>query len=174
MEKLIYTSLIFLITFSFNAQTLNYSDLNSGTKPKGKFQSYTTKNGEIFNVGDEIEIGIPSGATGNYIYITEMDAMGTIYKVKEGIVGKKSEIKKINARKNNKEFKAVFASVSTGVSKYYYFIEDAIKSGEIKSSIMSSDEALEKLKKAKDKLDLEVISKAEYEKIKAELVKFIK
>ena len=39
---------------------------------------------------------------------------------------------------------------------------------------MTSDDALEKLKKAKDKLDLEVISKEEYEKIKAELVKFIK
>ena len=174
MKKLIYSSLLLIFTFSLNAQTLNYSDLSSGTKPKGKFQSYTSKNGEIYNVGDEIEIGKPSGANGNYVYISEMDAMGTIYKVKEGIADNKSEIKKIYVRKTRGEFKAAFASTSTGVSKYYYFIEDAIKSGEIKSSIMSSDEALEKLKKAKDKLDLEIISKEEYEKIKAELVKFIK
>ena len=39
---------------------------------------------------------------------------------------------------------------------------------------MTSKDALEKLKEAKSKLDLELISKEEYDKIKAELAKFIK
>ena len=39
---------------------------------------------------------------------------------------------------------------------------------------MTSDQALEALKKAKDKLDLGLITQEEYEKIKAELTPFIK
>ncbi len=39
---------------------------------------------------------------------------------------------------------------------------------------MSSDEALTALKKAKDKLDLGLITQEEYDKIKAELTPFIK
>ena len=39
---------------------------------------------------------------------------------------------------------------------------------------MSSEEALAELKKAKDKLDLELITQEEYDKLKAELSKYIK
>ena len=62
----------------------------------------------------------------------------------------------------------------TGVDNYFLFIEDAITVGEVKSFGMSSDEALTTLKKAKDKLDLGLISQEEYDKIKAELTPFIK
>jgi hypothetical protein len=46
--------------------------------------------------------------------------------------------------------------------------------GEVKSFGMTSDEALAALKKAKDKLDLGLITQEEYEKIKSELTPFIK
>jgi hypothetical protein len=176
MKKFIYSYLLLIFTFSLNAQTLNYSDLSSGTKPKGKFQQYISKDGVTFNVGDKINIGKPSSATGDYIYISCVTAMGDVVKLNANIANTSTEIKKIYVGGNKKSgFKSAFASIATGVSKYYYFIEDALESGEIKSdSFMTSDDALEKLKKAKDKLDLEVISKEEYEKIKAELVKFIK
>jgi hypothetical protein len=39
---------------------------------------------------------------------------------------------------------------------------------------MTSDEALEALKKAKDKLELGLINQEEYEKIKQELTPYIK
>jgi hypothetical protein len=52
--------------------------------------------------------------------------------------------------------------------------ESAISYGEIKSKGMTSDDALNELKKAKDKLDLGLISKEEFEVKKTELVKFIK
>ena len=175
MKKLIYTSLLLIFTFSLNAQTLNYSDLSSGKKPKGKFQTYISKNGITFNVGDKVNIGNPSSATGDYKYISCMDAMGTIYKLDANIANNKSEIKKIYTQKRNGEIKAAFATIATGVSKYYFYIEEALENGEIKTdSFMTSKDALEKLKEAKSKLDLELISKEEYDKIKAELVKFIK
>jgi hypothetical protein len=62
----------------------------------------------------------------------------------------------------------------TGIDNYFFNIEDAITVGEVKSFGMSSDEALAALKKAKDKLDLGLISQEEYDKIKAELTPFIK
>jgi hypothetical protein len=52
--------------------------------------------------------------------------------------------------------------------------ESAISYGEIKSKGMTSDEALNELKRAKDKLDLGIISKEEYEVKRLELIKFIK
>ena len=44
----------------------------------------------------------------------------------------------------------------------------------IQNSVMSSDEALNELKKAKDKLDLGLITQEEYDKLKEELSKLIK
>lgn len=57
---------------------------------------------------------------------------------------------------------------------FIYNFDSAIANGEIKSKLMSSDEALAQLKKAKDKLDLGLISQEDFEKLKADLVKFIK
>ena len=69
---------------------------------------------------------------------------------------------------------SVKAKSSTGVGNYNVDFENAILNGEIKSFGMTSDEALAELKKAKDKMDLGLISKEEYETKKSELVKFIK
>jgi hypothetical protein len=44
----------------------------------------------------------------------------------------------------------------------------------LQSTGMTSDEALAELKKAKEKLDLEIITQEEYDKIKADMMKFIK
>jgi hypothetical protein len=62
----------------------------------------------------------------------------------------------------------------TGIDNYFVYLEDAILVGEIKSFGMTSDEALTELKKAKDKLDLGIITQEEYDLKKAELTPFIK
>jgi len=46
--------------------------------------------------------------------------------------------------------------------------------GETDPNAMTSDDALAELKRQKDKLDLEIISQAEYDSIKAVLIKYIK
>jgi len=61
-----------------------------------------------------------------------------------------------------------------GLENYTIRIENAIAAGEIKSIVMTSDEALSELKKAKDKLDLGLITQAEYDSLKVELSKYIK
>lgn len=62
----------------------------------------------------------------------------------------------------------------TGMNRYLIDTELAIDNGELKTNILSSDEALVKLKKCKDKLDLGLISQEEFDKKKEELSKFIK
>lgn len=63
---------------------------------------------------------------------------------------------------------------SSFLREYDIDIENAIAAGEIKSFIMTSDEALSELKKCKDKLDIGLITQEKYDSIKAVLVKFIK
>ena len=46
--------------------------------------------------------------------------------------------------------------------------------GETDPNAMTSDDALAELKRQKDKLDLEIISQAEYDSVKAVLIKYIK
>jgi hypothetical protein len=61
-----------------------------------------------------------------------------------------------------------------GLLNYTIQFENALSTGEIKGTGMTSDEALAELKKAKDKLDLGLITAEDYEKKKAELTPFIK
>jgi len=49
-----------------------------------------------------------------------------------------------------------------------------LSAGEIKGFGKTSDEALSELKKAKDKLDLGLITQEQFDKLKAELSPFIK
>ena len=61
-----------------------------------------------------------------------------------------------------------------GITTYTIQLENAIEVGEIKTPGLSSDEALIELKKAKDKLDLQLISQSKYDSIKAVLIQYIK
>jgi hypothetical protein len=52
-------------------------------------------------------------------------------------------------------------------------LEKALETGEIISSIMSRRKAIEKLKEAKDLLELEILSEDEYDSLKEELTPII-
>ncbi len=90
--------------------------------------------------------------------------------------GQETEIKKIWVVGNKRAGYSVSFRTKgiTGLSNYTIQFENALATGEVKGFGMTSDEALAELKKAKDKLDLGLITQEEYEKIKADLVKYIK
>lgn len=90
--------------------------------------------------------------------------------------GQETEIKRIFIIGNKRAGYSVSFRTKgiSGLSNYTIQIENAIENSETKSFGMNSDEALIAIKKAKDKLDLELISQVEYDIIKAELSKFIK
>jgi hypothetical protein len=176
VKKLLWS--VFMITISSIgfAQEVNYNDIQNGTVTKGQFESYVAKDGSVYKVGDKIQFGSPSGTNGKFVIIQKMDIAGTVYIVGPEAINTSAEIKKIRITGTSRAgYKANFQTKGmTGVDNYFLNIEDAIAVGEIKSFGMTSDEALAALKKAKDKLDLGLISQEEYDKIKAELTPYIK
>lgn len=178
MKKIIVSIVALVIGGSVFSQelVLKQADLSSETRPKGIFTSYESLDGTVYKIGDEVTIGVPS-SNKTFAFITEGD--GVILPITPLLVnasGQKVEIKHfyVYGSKRTGFYASFRCKGITGLSNYSIQFENAVSVGEVKSSGMTSDEALAELKKAKDKLDLEVITKEEYENIKAELIKYIK
>ncbi|MCP5498117.1 MAG: hypothetical protein H7A23_26470 [Leptospiraceae bacterium] len=158
------------------SQVINHKQLEGiDKKPHGTFEAYISRNGDVYVVGDTLQIKNPSGVNGKFIYITKVDISGTQREVDRYSANTKARIKKIAVGgTKNSGFKVSFQTTGmTGIDNYFFFIEDAIMNGEVKSKSLTSDEALDELKKAKLKLDLELITREEYNKIKERLGKYI-
>jgi hypothetical protein len=178
MKKTIFT-LALLIHFtatSVFAQEVKFEDVQNATVTSGQFTSYIAKDGSTYKVGDKVSFGTPSGVNGKFVTITNMDIAGNVFPVGAGAINTVAEIKKIRIAGNKRSgYKVAFQTKGvTGIDNYFFFLEDAIQVGEIKSFGMTSDQALAALKKAKDKLDLGLITQEEYDKTKQELSKYIK
>jgi hypothetical protein len=90
--------------------------------------------------------------------------------------GTETEIKKIFVTGNKRSGYSVSMRTKgiTGLMNYTILFENALATGEIKGTGLTSDEALSQLKKAKDKLDLGIITQEEFDNIKKELTPYIK
>ncbi len=176
VKNLCVSSMMTLFSFYGFAQEVKFTDIQNSSVTKGQYESYVSKDGSVYKVGDKVQFGNPSGTNGKFVTIQKMDIAGTVYVVGAEAINTSAEIKKIRITGTSRAgYKANFQTKGmTGVDNYFLNIEDAIQVGEIKSFGMTSDQALEALKKAKDKLDLGLITQEEYEKIKAELTPFIK
>jgi hypothetical protein len=155
---------------------VNYNEVKADGITRGSFQSYVSKDGSVYKVGDKIQFGSPSGTNGKFVTIQKMDIAGNVYVVGAEALNTSAEIKKIRVGGTSRAgYKVSFQTKGmTGVDNYFLWIEDAIQVGEVKSFGMTSDEALAELKKAKDKLDLGLITTQEFEDKKKELTPFIK
>ncbi|MBX2969004.1 MAG: SHOCT domain-containing protein [Cyclobacteriaceae bacterium] len=172
-------ALLFLCLFvglTVHAQQINHSDLNSIKKFEKQYTTYVSKDNIVFNVGDRIKIGRPSSVAQTFMYITEQDALTGTASLPAGYSGFETEIKRIRVGGNKRIGYAVmfWTKGIWGPSTFVINIENALATGEIRSSVMTSDEALAELKRAKDKLDLGLITQQEFEKLKAELAPIIK
>lgn len=175
LSALTLTALIIPKIF-FSQEVVKYDDVQNALADKGQYTSYIAKDGSTYNVGDKIQFGTPSGVNGKFVTIQKVDIAGTIYVVGAEAINTSAEIKKIRVTGTKRAGYKVQLQTKgmTGIDNYFVYIEDAILISEIKSFGMTSDEALSELKKAKDKLDLGIISKEEYDLKKAELTPFIK
>ena len=150
---------------------VKYSDLatikQSSYSPD--YLSYLAKDGAVYKIGDRLQVGFPSSNKNFAFIITARGYLDT------SISGSETEISKIFVSGDKRTgYSVYFSTKGFGGVKYKIAIENAIAKGEIKSFGMTSDEALSNLKKAKDKLDLGLITQAKYDSMKFELVKFIK
>jgi len=170
---------VFFISLNLFAQsekldTVRYSDLS--TVKQGKYDVYIGKNDAVYKNGDRIKIGVPS-SNKTFAFITEGDGiLIPVTQLTAASSGQQTEIKKIWVYGTKRAGYSVYFRTKgiTGLSNYTINFENAVETGEVKSFGMTSDEALAELKKAKDKLDLGLISQEQYDKIKADLIKYIK
>lgn len=174
MKKII----LLLICCVTNAQLYTYDELSKVTRLKeipNKISEYQASNGDIFKVGDKIEWGTPTNENNIYAFINEWSSLGASYTVSLKQKGWKGEIikfRKWGDRRAGFELIAI-CKTSSGVTRAYVEIERALNSGEIVTSKLNRSQAISKLKEAKDLYDLEIMSKEEYEKIRAELTPII-
>ena len=155
------------------AQTVDYKDLNAAQK--GRYSEYVSKDGSVYQVGGKLEVLRPS-FNKEFTYIKEGDGVLIPYEdAKSSVSGKTLEIKKIMVVGRARTGYSV-TIVTKGVIAlllYSVDLENAISAKEIKSYGKTSEEAMVELKSAKDKLDLELISKEEFENVKKDLLKYI-
>ena len=179
MKTLLLILLIgFSTTYSFSQlDTLTYKmTQTTEKKPKGKYLYYASKDGRVYSTGDTIDIGNPSGTNGRFVHLQKVDMGGTVHIVGAEAINTHVILKKIRVGGTKRSgWNTTFQTKGfTAVDNYFLYIEDAILTGEIDSGVMSSDEALKELKRAKEKLDLGLITQEEFEKIKNELAPLIK
>jgi hypothetical protein len=150
--------------------TANYNEVIT-KQVKGQITSYITNDGTKFSVGDTIKIGVPF--RNDVFTFLNQYAIIESYPLYSTAIGSLVKIKSLNAVTKKVQ------AITTPANGYVYQIfvmnfEEALKSGEISILGISSDEALQELKRCKDKLDLGLITQDEFDLKKAELSKFIK
>jgi hypothetical protein len=154
---------------------LKYTELSS-IKSRGEIASYIGSDGQLYKIGDTLKIGFPS-SNNKFSFITMGDGVFLpIINLDVSASGQKTEITKISIFGSKRTgFSIGFRTKGAGsVSNYNIQFENALSNGEIKGLGISSDDALNQLKKAKDKLDLGLITQEEFDKLKLELRKYIK
>jgi hypothetical protein len=175
MKKSILVVMILIVTQNFLfSQEIKYKDL--ATSKNGDYLSYLASDNAVYKIGDRIKIGIPT-ANKSFTYIYEGDGfIIPIDNLKSHASGYEMEIKRIMVIGNKRAGHSVTIKTKglTVLSNYTISFENALETGEIKGIGKTSKEALEELKSAKDKLELNVITSEQYEKIKEDLIKYIK
>lgn len=174
MRKIIVVAMSTLFYLSANAQEIKFTDL--ATAERGEYTSYIGSDGGVYKIGDRIKIGVPS-SNKTFAFIWMGDGILTpLQPLPAAQSGTETEIKKIFISGNKRTGYSVSMRTKgvIGLLNYTIQFENAMSTGEIKGTGITSDEALAELKKAKDKLDLGLITQEEYEKKKAELTPFIK
>jgi len=172
------TKLIFMLSFMITtlsyAQEIKHSDLTNASR--GEFTSYVASDGGVYKIGDRIKIGVPS-SNKTFAFIWMGDGVITaLQPLPVARSGEETEIKKIFVVGNKRTGYSVSMRTKgvIGLMNYTIQFENALSTGEIKGFGKTSDEALTELKKSKDKLDLGLITQEEFDKLKAELSKYIK
>ena len=155
------------------------------------FESVKDYKGNVYKLGDKFKLGIPQKVQGalentHFLGIYGVNAISTIIPITDlmttlrlpgqGFSGSECTVIKIGVRKTlgfAMPF-IVFSCLNIEISTAS--IDASLDTKELidPNAPMSSEEAISKLKGLKEKLDLELISKDEYDSQKNELSKFIK
>lgn len=178
MKKIVLVLLILMSVLSYSqVRQISYDTIQKYSDQKLKlkgsivYDEYLSKDGFLYKVGDVIKINKPTSGD-KFSFITDRFNQLQASSV---ITGKDMVIKNILVIGfKNTGYELCMTINNPTIPDNILKFENAIYYKEINSKGMSSDDALNELKRAKDKLDLGIISKEEYEVKRLELIKFIK
>jgi len=152
-----------------SSQVATYDEVIS-KKKKGTINYYIAQSGEEFKVGDTLMIGMASNA--NTFASLLQNAGISYYQLQSNAASSYVIIKRMKA--TSKTLNIYTTKPQGYVYPLIIRIEAALMTGEVVTKLITSDDALEELKYAKDKLDLGIITLEEYEIVKADLIQYIK
>jgi hypothetical protein len=165
-----------LVSFSQKRITAEeMKNFSKGAFEAADFDEYLALDGHVYKVGDTLKIGRPS-SNKTFAFIDEGSALVTPTPTSSNSSGTNSIIKRIYVGGTKKMgFRIYF--VGKGICgmcpQYYINVEEAMAVGELKSFGMNREQAIAKLKEQKDLLDLGMITKEQFEKIKEELTPIV-
>jgi hypothetical protein len=160
-------TLIFIFCFSsIYSQTAEYGKLTK----KSEYKIYLTKTGDTLKVGDTLTIGIPISDLG-FTYISQGGQRVSITLEDSKVV----EYKLKTYRNKNNGYKLYAEFKGYGLIPVLIDYDKALELGEIinLNAKLTKEQAIAKLKEAKELLDLGVITQADYDKLKSELTPII-
>tara|TARA_Y100000813_G_C24063551_1_gene305189 strand:- start:58 stop:675 length:618 start_codon:yes stop_codon:yes gene_type:complete len=201
--KHLLISILFCSTFCYSQENITYKQANDiefakNYKNATDFNSYTSENGTTISVGDTLIIGKPSSDlkqynqyTGNLSVFSNiiigkmgMAAMTGLNYLPANSSGNKVivEFIRVNHTKLKKKSPLyAYAFVKNpqvsniAAGRTILNLEKALSLGEIisKNAPMTREQAIAKLKEAKDLYDLQIISESEYNELRKELTPII-
>jgi hypothetical protein len=185
MKKFLMVAITLIASVSIFAQKqITYNEMKTFSKgmfEAADFDSYVGADGHSYKIGDTLKLGRPS-SNKTFAFIEEgTGALGALagtppQPTTASSSGTNSIIKRIYVGGSKRMgFRIYF--VGKGVCgmcpQYYINVEEAMAVGELKSFGMSREDAIAKLKEQKDLLDLGMITKEQFEKIKTELTPIV-
>jgi hypothetical protein len=155
------------------------ANLKGGGIVNKYYRTYISQNGTTYSIGDKITLGFPTnnGKTFNYAF---SEAIFSGEKQLPATFSNRTyEIRYIyfkNMGLGKKSMKTVyFKTKNVGAGDYVIIeIENAVASKEVKSSTFTEEDALAEMKKAKEKLELGLITQKEFDAVKEKMMKYIK
>lgn len=148
-----YKITLLLVTISFysTAQSYSFEELQKAEKLRDiptKITEYTASNGQVFKIGETFTFGTPLNENNTYAHIDGWDALGTQFFISIKEKGFNSEIikfRKIGTKRAGFEIIAI-SKTASGIYRAYTSIEKALAEGEIVSTVMTRQQAIDKLK----------------------------
>ena len=165
-------------------ETLDNKDLANlgGSSWSNKYyRTYISQDGSKYSIGDKITLKFPTNNGKTFNYAFSQALLSSKYDQLPATFSNKTyEIKVIyvkNMGYGKNAVKTVYFKTKNvgGLGNYIIIeIENALSSKEVKSNTITEEEAIAEIKKAKDKLELGLITQKEFDTIKQSMIKYIK
>jgi len=189
MKRIILCTAILFGSLCGFAQVLKFDQVKNAQKrseiSKEDITEYISENGTSFKKGDVLKISKPADGlifssmsirmtTFEMLALNQNEVKNFDYNVYSRTVAKTSlKIKSFVIEGDKKKGFSIAANLDGTGHNIQVRLEYGIEIGEIGEHIMTSEEAMTKLKSEKDKMELGLITPAEYNSRKLELVKLI-